>query len=146
MWIVNIRYHNRHHFRFVGPMRQIKQRMLIASKEAPVHASHKVEVGSSEVERASIEHYRPTPLVYLPQSSTIRTAFAFVKQISMQIDVAKLQHPILVYYEFLIHYVPDIVYKQRHCRLSDVKIHKKHERRKLLSSCYKKMFYKKFPH
>lgn len=111
--------------------------MLIASKEAPVYTAQKVKVGSSEVERSSIKQYSSTFLVNLPQTSTIRTSLALVKQISVQIDIAKLQHPILVYYKFLIHYVLYIVYtllinvyKQQHYRFTVVKLHKKHERRK----------------
>ena len=79
--------------------------MLLATEEAPVHALQEVEIRPSEVKRTSVEHYSSTIVVYLPQSTAKRAAFASVEQFAMQIDITKLQHSILVYYEFLIHSV-----------------------------------------
>lgn len=120
--ILLLLYYHGFHLALVGPMRSPKQRMLLAAKKTPVNTLHEIEIRTSEIERATVEQYCPAAVVYLPQTATIRAAFAFVKQIAMKINISKFQHSVLIDYEFLIHFVS--------FSFTCVKLHKKDETRK----------------
>lgn len=85
-------------------MRHKEQRARLSSHTIPVYSAHKLKVGRSEVKRPSIQYYGLAAVVNLPQPASIDAPLPRCQHIPVQIYRPELQHPVLVYDEFLVHF------------------------------------------
>ena len=88
---------------FVGPMRKEEKRTRSTTYNCPFDATHKVEIGGTEGEGATIEQDASPAFVYLPESASVGTILAPIQEVTMLIHSSELQYSVLIDDEFLIH-------------------------------------------
>ena len=84
-------------------MRQIEQRARGSPQARPVYLFHKVEIGRTEVETASIEHDASPAFINFPSTSAVGALLTRGQHVTVKIDVAELQHSVSIDDEFLKH-------------------------------------------
>lgn len=85
------------------PVQHVQQRTRPHPQALPVDTAHSCEIGCTERKRTSVEQHTPTGGIIFPKPTAIGATVPPLKQLAVLINSAEAKHPILVYYEFLIH-------------------------------------------